>query len=369
MASAYPTSLDTTATLPTDQTDDTDSKAGTPRTGLIGFLAQELNNHSDAIIKIETELGTLPKGIATSVRERISQGEAKALVHAASTANVTLPNPGGSTLTVDGVILANGNRVLLKDQTTPATNGIYAVSGIGTTVLLDRALDADTDTEIADAVVGVAGGTVNADTQWRQVTSLPITMSVTALRFTRVYPGNAIPPYDAWSVGADVVRVLAETCDRPLATSTLTLATAATHLCTGGIIIPAGKTVTNVNFHYTTAAATITIFYVSLIRQSPLTVLATSANATGAWAAAPATKTVALSSPYLPDIDMPVYVGIACASTTAAVVDALPARAAAGNYARSPILVGNTTTPTSTPITGTAGALTATLQIPHVWLS
>jgi hypothetical protein len=91
--------------------------------------------------------------------------------------------------------------------------------------------------------------------------------------------------------------------------------------------------------------------------------------ASSTWAAAPATKTVAFSTPYVSTANTPAYVGIALASTTAAVIDAAPARAAAGNFARAPILVGTTTTPTTTPITGIAGALTATLQVAYCWLT
>jgi hypothetical protein len=184
----------------------------------------------------------------------------------------------------------------------------------------------------------------------------------------RYFPdANANALLDPWCVSGDTTDTLGQTVDRPVASSTWTSPTAATHTLFGGITLIPGRPYTNLNFHYTTAAATITIFYVSLIRLSDRAVLATSANATAAWAAAPATKTVAFSTPYVSTANTPAYVGIALASTTAAVIDAAPARAAAGNFARAPILV--TTTPTTTPITGIAGALTATLQVAYCWLT
>jgi hypothetical protein len=290
-------------------------------------------------------------------------------VRVASTANVTLP-PGGTTLTIDGTVLANGDRVLLKDQTTVANNGIYVVSGIGTSVVLTRAADARDRQALADVmVVPVEAGNLSGNTFWQLTTTNPVTVGTTALRFTRIVPSYQMPILNNWAVSGDTLQVIGETTPRALATSTLTLPTAATHTLFGGIVLPAGRTITNVNFHYTTAAATITIFYVSLIRASDRLVLATSANSTAAWAAAPATKTGALSTPYTPDVDTPVYVGIALAATTAPVIDANPARAATGNYARPPILVGSTTTPTTTPITGTAAALTATLSMAYCWLT
>lgn len=368
MASDYPTTLDTTTRFPTDVTDDTDSKAGTPRTGLKGFLAQWVDDAGDAIVQIQTELGTLPKGSYSNVGARLDTFLPKTLAQAASTANITI-QPGGTTLTVDAVVLANGDKLLLKDQTTVAQNGLYDVGGIGSSVTLTRSAEANSSAELANMVVGVTGGTLQGDTQWVQTTNPPITVGTSALRFTRVYPDYPKAWNNPWAVGGDAARVIGETTPRENASAASTLATAATHLCAGGIVIPAGKVVTTLNFHYTTAAATITIFYVSLIRLSDRLVLATSANATGAWAGAPATKSVNFSTPYTPDIDTPVYAGIALAATTGAVVDSTPARAATGNYARAPILIGNTTTPTSTPITGTAGALTATLFVPHIWLT
>ena len=57
----------------------------------------------------------------------------------ASTANVNISNPG--TAVFDGVTLANGERVLLKDQTTQSQNGVYVFNGSG--VAMTRAAEAD----------------------------------------------------------------------------------------------------------------------------------------------------------------------------------------------------------------------------------
>jgi hypothetical protein len=60
MAASYPAAVATTTRLPTDITDDTDAKTGTPRTGLVGFLAALLTAQDEEIRAIETELGTDP---------------------------------------------------------------------------------------------------------------------------------------------------------------------------------------------------------------------------------------------------------------------------------------------------------------------
>jgi hypothetical protein len=116
-----------------------------------------------------------------------SQGlDVKGSVKAASIgANVTLP-PGGATFTLDGVTTANGDRVLLKDQTTPAQNGIYVVSGIGTAAVLTRSTDADSSAEVTPGMFTfVEQGTTNADSGWVLTTDAPITLGTTGLAFAQ----------------------------------------------------------------------------------------------------------------------------------------------------------------------------------------
>jgi hypothetical protein len=79
----------------------------------------------------------------------------KSSVRAATTANITL----SATQTVDGVALAVGDRVLVKDQTTQSQNGIYVVASGSWT----RATDMDSWAEIPGSYVFVEEGTANQD--------------------------------------------------------------------------------------------------------------------------------------------------------------------------------------------------------------
>lgn len=79
----------------------------------------------------------------------------KEQVVAATTTNIDLTT--GGLLTIDGVVLAVGQRVLVKDQTFPEQNGIYEVS-LGTWT---RTADANTFVELVGATVFVAGGSTN----------------------------------------------------------------------------------------------------------------------------------------------------------------------------------------------------------------
>ena len=111
--------------------------------------------------------------------------DVKPSVRVASTANVVLP-PGGTSLTIDGVVLANGDRVLLKDQTTGSQNGIYVVSGVGTSVTLARSAESNSSAEMGSGVFTfVSEGTLAADSGWVLATNNPIVLDTTALVFTQ----------------------------------------------------------------------------------------------------------------------------------------------------------------------------------------
>lgn len=93
------------------------------------------------------------KGYVDSVAQGLT---VKDSVRAATTANITL----SGTQTIDGVALAVGNRVLVKNQTSAAANGIYVVASGAWT----RATDADVFNELVSAFTFVEEGSTLADT-------------------------------------------------------------------------------------------------------------------------------------------------------------------------------------------------------------
>ncbi|MGI9143332.1 MAG: hypothetical protein ACR2IJ_09120 [Fluviibacter sp.] len=80
----------------------------------------------------------------------------KASVKAASNANIASLS---GTMTIDGIALVAGDRVLVKDQTTAAQNGIYIVSATAWA----RSDDMSVWAEFPNAYVFVEQGTTNAD--------------------------------------------------------------------------------------------------------------------------------------------------------------------------------------------------------------
>lgn len=102
----------------------------------------------------------------------------KQSVRVATTANITL----SGAQTIDGVSVVAGDRVLVKNQSSGANNGIW-VCKAGAWA---RALDANKNNEMTSGMqVHVSEGTVNANTQWHLTTNDPITLGTTALAFAQ----------------------------------------------------------------------------------------------------------------------------------------------------------------------------------------
>lgn len=104
--------------------------------------------------------------------------DVKDSVRAATTANITL----SGTQTIDDVALIAGDRVLVKNQTTLADNGIYVVSSGA----WSRSLDADADDEVTPGLFTfVEEGTTLANTGWILSTNGAITVGTTDLTFAK----------------------------------------------------------------------------------------------------------------------------------------------------------------------------------------
>lgn len=102
----------------------------------------------------------------------------------ATTANGTLATAFANGQTVDGVVLATGDLVLLKNQTAGAENGLYVVQAAGAPV---RSVDFDEASEVVGGVeIAVQEGTVNADTAWLLTNDGAVVVGTTALTFSKV---------------------------------------------------------------------------------------------------------------------------------------------------------------------------------------
>lgn len=102
---------------------------------------------------------------------------------AATTGNVAIATglePGDL---VDGVTLAEGDRVLVKSQTNAAQNGIYVVQALGAAL---RAADFNEPQEVDGGdFVFVTGGTTHDNTGWVQTTTNVVTIGTDPIMFTQ----------------------------------------------------------------------------------------------------------------------------------------------------------------------------------------
>ena len=105
----------------------------------------------------------------------------KDAVRVASTANIAIATALVNAAVIDGVTLATGDRVLLKDQTAGAENGIYIVAASGAA---SRSTDAATSAAVKDMSMLVAEGTVANGTQWKLTTDA-VVLGITALTFVQ----------------------------------------------------------------------------------------------------------------------------------------------------------------------------------------
>lgn len=106
--------------------------------------------------------------------DNVAQGlDTKASVVAATTANITLIG----TQTIDGIVLVAADRVLVKNQTAQADNGIYLCAAGAWT----RTTDMDTWAEVPGAYVFVETGTTLFDTGWVCTSNAGGTIGTTAI--------------------------------------------------------------------------------------------------------------------------------------------------------------------------------------------
>ncbi len=147
--------------------------------------------------------------------------DVKDSVRLATTANLasnynnsggTLTNSGSNAaLQLDGVTVVAGNRILVKDQSSAAENGIYVVTTVGdgsTAWVLTRADDANASSEMTGGVFTfVEEGTVGADNGYVFTHNGAPTLGSTALTVSQFSGAGQIVAGDALSKSGNTLNV------------------------------------------------------------------------------------------------------------------------------------------------------------------
>lgn len=157
----------------------------------------------------------------------------KDAVRVATTTSIA--NLSSASVTIDGVTLVQGDRVLVKNGASPdgvaavsdARNGVYVVGTVTTgTAPFTRATDADTSAEIDSMTVYVESGTANADTVWTLTTDDPV-INTSNLTYAQVN-GGSVPTATTTTAGKVELATVAETQAKADATLAVTPAGLAT---------------------------------------------------------------------------------------------------------------------------------------------
>ena len=140
------------------------------------------------------------KGYVDAVKQAL---DIKDSVRVATTANITIASDLNVGDTIDGVTLADGDRVLVKDQSTASENGIY-IAGSSPV----RAADANTSAEVTSGMFCfVEEGTVGGDNGFVLTTNDTITLDTTDLTFVQFSGAGQVIAGDALSKSGNTLNV------------------------------------------------------------------------------------------------------------------------------------------------------------------
>jgi hypothetical protein len=143
------------------------------------------------------------KGYVDAARQGL---DVKASVRVASVAPVAIATALEAGDVIDGVTLAEGDRVLLKDQSTASENGIYVAVASGAA---SRADDANTSAKVTTGMFTfVSEGTVNADNGFVLTTNDAITLGTTGLTFVQFSGAGQVVAGDGLTKTGNTLNVV-----------------------------------------------------------------------------------------------------------------------------------------------------------------
>ena len=141
-----------------------------------------LNGVSSAI---QTQIDT--KATTSYVNDAVAGLRTRIVAECATTANVDLSADLQNGDTIDGVTLATGDRVLVKDQSTGSQNGLYTVVASGTA---SRDTEYDTIAELSGQMVVINQGSTNDNKIFLCTTNNTASLGSDTITFSVITPSN-----------------------------------------------------------------------------------------------------------------------------------------------------------------------------------
>ena len=166
-----------------------------------------LNMSSQRIVALADPVGSSDAATKSYVDAARSGLDVKASVRAASTGAISGFPDLSSAPTIDGVSIQDGDRVLIKDESTASNNGIWVWNNSGT--IFTRATDFDSNTEVtAGAFTFVEEGSTYADSGWVLTTNDDITVGTTGLAFAQFSGAGQITAGDGILKSGNTLSVM-----------------------------------------------------------------------------------------------------------------------------------------------------------------
>jgi hypothetical protein len=148
---------------------------------------------------VQTAVSAITAGLDSRPSCRVATTAALTATYSNGSSGVgaTLTNSGTkAAISIDGVALSTNDRVLVKNQSTAAQNGIYTVTTVGSgsvNWVLTRATDFNTASAegvVEGAFTVIEEGTTQFGTLWIETGEGPFTIGTTAITFTQLQVTN-----------------------------------------------------------------------------------------------------------------------------------------------------------------------------------
>ena len=158
-----------------------------------------LNLSSQKIINLAPGVSGTDAVNVNQLQAVVNSTDWKDSVRASTTANITL----SSLQTIDGISVAAGDRVLVKNQTVASGNGLY----IAATGAWTRTTDGGNGSITPSTTVMVEEGSTLAGTQWRVITTGAIVVGTTSIAWSQIGAGTSYTNGVGINVAGNVISV------------------------------------------------------------------------------------------------------------------------------------------------------------------